>query len=79
MDPLLSAIVVDDVIVNVPPHCGEDEEVVVIPAGRVSEKFTPLICAGPGLFSVKVNVEVPPTKIIFGEKDFDILASTILA
>jgi len=53
--------VVPEVPVMVPPHCGVATFAESVrPAGRVSEKFTPVNAAGPGLFSVNVNVDVPP-------------------
>ena len=51
----------------------------VTPAGRLSEKFTPVNDAVPGLLTVNVNVDVPPGLIVFGENDLIILALTILA
>lgn len=48
-------------------------------AGRSSVKFTFEIALGPGFVIVKVSVDVPLGKIVFGEKDLVMLAFTILA
>jgi len=60
--PPAKEMMVDDVRVNVPPHCEAVTALKVRPAGRVSVKLRLVIANdGFGLLSVKVNNDVPVT------------------
>jgi hypothetical protein len=60
--------------VMIPPHCGVATFAEsVTPVGKLSVNETPVnAVAVLGLVMVKVNVEVPPAAIGFGENDFEI-------
>ena len=66
-------------VVNVPLHCVAEEVAMVSPKGNVSVKLTLDMEVEPGLVTVKVNVDVPPDRIVFGENDLVRLALIILA
>ena len=68
--PLNEITPVAAVVVNVPPHWGAEESVTVRPAGRVSEKATPVSAVVAfGFVMVKVNVVVLPTARLAAPND----------
>src|SRR5581483_3004834 len=70
IEPPLSDMVDGEVVVNVPPHCEEDELAIVKPLGRVSVKLTPVSPVEVlGLLMEKVSVVVLPVKIGLAVKD----------
>jgi len=57
-------------VVSVPPHWAAEEEATVSPAGKVSEKATPVRAELPlGLVMMNDRVEVVPTAMGSGAKD----------
>ena len=77
-DPPVNAIVrVAAVVVNVPPHWDVDEFAIDKPDGKTSLNVTPVNARFPAavLLRVKVNVEVEPLTIGFGEKDLEIVGA----
>ena len=66
----------DTVPEHVPPIAGAGAT--TTPAGKVSDTATPVSVDEPGLTTVKVRVDVPPTATGFGENDLVIVGGGVV-
>ena len=75
--PVKATVRVALVVVSVPPHCEVDEFVMDKPDGRISVKVTLLNARFPAavLLRVKLNVDVEPLSMGFGENDLAIVGA----